>query len=353
MKKDDLDGAFFGKRFKEKTYIDVSICKSNIKEDTYYAKPCKTGFIKSEELLKRLKKKAPFVDEIVMMAACQQLSNLIVELISEGKTVDFFGLGSFSLGTKGKVDVQMSEKSYLEDESVDIDKLEGKSIDDVTSGGYNLDVSPIIKGKPRFTLNFEQSQIMKKTLENMDVSFAIKKKRAPTIASITNILTKSSSASNTELPMILQIKGEDLKVESYRELCGFEQVGSSEQVGIYIEESWSGKRKKIARENIIKNTPRELLIVLDEKLKDEKMYNLAILTQYVKMGDRRVAQLLRGTKVEFNTAELAVKKTSATIKKAILPFKRNRVNLLDLCLKKWESCETKKELINDIKHHLV
>ena len=318
MKKDPV---FFEKKACNKSFIDVSICKSNIKKETYYAKPCKTGFVKSDELLKRLKKVAPYVDETVMTAACDELSNIIVELISSGKTVEFFSLGSFSLATKGKVEV--SEQSYLQDESADIARQEAKKIEDVTSGGYELDVSPIIKRKPTFVLKFEQSQLVKKTLERMDVNVAIKKKRAPTVAQITNVVAKRSRKCNTELPTILRIKGEDLKIVS-----NFDLTKEAEQVGIYIEESGnieesaSGMMRKLADENVIKNTPKELMVILDEELKDGVMYNLVIATQYVKMGKTRVGRLLRSTKIEFNTNEIEESKATAKLKKALVPFRK-------------------------------
>ena len=309
----------FAKPFCEKTYIDVSICKSNIKEKTYYAKPCLSGFIKSDELLKRLKKRAPYVDETVMRAALQELSSLMVNLIGDGKTVEFFSLGSFSLGTKGKVEV--SEQSYLQDENMDIARLDAKRIDNATSGGYNLDVSPFIKTKPTFILKFEQSQLVKKTLEKMEVNVAIKKKRAPTIAQITRV-SKSSNQAHTHCPTILRIRGEDLKIVSHVETTEADEAFISKQdkqVGVYIEEG--GKRKKLPDENIIKNTPRELLVILDEKLEDSKAYNLAITTQYVKMGSKRVGHLLRSTKVKFRMDELEVEKPSARLKRTFTQFR--------------------------------
>ena len=347
---------FFPKPFLEKTYIDISICKSNIKENTSYAKPCLSGFVKSDELIKKLKKKAPFVNETIMSAALEELSNLILTLLSEGKTVQLFSLGSLSLGSKGSVEVEEGAMSYLQDESEELAMLKAKRIADATSGGYNLDVSSIIKTKPKFTLKFEQSQKVKKALENMEVNVAIKKKRAPTIAQITNIVKNNKA--NAQLPTILKIKGEDLKVmqmhkedePSSLQKSGTTEVGANEAsangVGIYIEESGSGKMKKLVCENIIKNTPSELVIILDEKLKDSKRYNLIISTQYVKMGKRRVGHLLRSTKVCFRADEIEVKKASSRLKKAlvplesILPSRRKTQDIpINLRLKKWENRE--------------
>ena len=366
---------FYEKNVCKKSFIDVSICKSNIKEETYYAKPCKNGFVKSCELLSMLKRRAPYVDETVMSAACEELSNIIVSLISVGKTVEFFSLGSFSLATKGKVEVEASEQSYLQDESVDITKQEAKKIEDITSGGYNLDVSSIIKTKPTFILKFEQSQLVKKTLENMEVNVAIKKKRAPTVAQITNVVSKYSNKAKGNLPTILRIKGEDLKIVSHAETkegdvlhvlkekqmkqTSFEHgnskpaelVSVAGQVGVYIEESGSGMMKKLPNENIIKNTPKELMVILDEKLEDGAMYNLVIATQYVKMGKRRVGHILRSTKIEFNTNEIEKEKASSRLQHTLAPIGRATVLLekmpeasINLRLKKWKNSRAKNAL---------
>ena len=318
-----------------KTYIDVSICKSNIKEETFYARPCKTGFVKSEELLSMLHHRAPYLDQTMMSVAFEQMSQLIVELIAKGKTIELFSLGNFSLGAKGKVEIEASEASYLQDENSDVETMEAESIEDFTSGGYYLDVSPIIKSKPTFTLKFEQSPLVKKALENMEVNVSIKKKIAPTITSITNIVPASAS-SHAELPTILRIKGEDLKVVKNIE-CGKENnINDAEEydveqcnakVGVYIEESGSGCMHKVPEENILKNTPKELLIVLDEKLDPSKQYNLAIATQYVKMGRKRVGRLLRASKIAFSAEKIATERSSTcvSIKKQFIRYRKASV----------------------------
>ena len=41
-----------------------------------------------------------------------ELSQLIVDLIQDGKTVEFFSLGSFSLASRGKVEVKRSKTNW-------------------------------------------------------------------------------------------------------------------------------------------------------------------------------------------------------------------------------------------------
>ena len=333
-----------------KTYIDVSICKSNIKEETFYARPCKSGFVKSDELLKLLEKRVPYIDAAMMEAAFAELGNLIINLVSSGKTVELFSLGSFSLSTKGKVEVEKAEMHYLQEEDCDVEAMEAKEVGNITSGSYNLDVSPIIKSKPRFTLQFEQSSLVKKTLENMEMNVAIKKKKAPTIFSITNIVQEDKQKIGNELPTILQIKGEDLKIAKNTECRKDSNVNEAEQcdaemdakVGIYMEESGSGKMRKLPEENILKNTPKELIVILDEKIEPSKTYNLAIATQYVKMGEKRVGRILRGTKVVFSKETIGEAKTCSKLKKALIPLKQSytsSVQNLILPIQKFYICK--------------
>ena len=339
----------------QKTFINVSICKSNIKEETYYARPWSAGRVKSDELLARLKRVIPYVDEAIMSIALQELSNLMVTLIAEGKTVEFFSLGSFSLGVRGAVEVERNKQSYLQDESRNVATCQAKTMEDMTLGSYNLDVSHFIKKKPTFSLKFEQSPLVKKALQNMEVNVSVKKKRSPTIAQIVNVVPTSLRSANSELPTILRIKGDDLKVVSQMkdveparydasknlikeddERGAPREAGSSvaEQVGIYIEESGSGHMHKLPMENILKNTPRELLILLDERLEDGKKYELTIATQYVKMGERRVGTLLRVSKVAFGSSEMQVERSAVVLNRALVSLKKSRDCPVEACLKR-------------------
>ena len=79
--------------------------------------------------------------------------------------------------------------------------------------------------------------------------------------------------------------------------------------------------RKLPQENIIKNTPKELIVILDEKIEPSKTYNLAIATQYVKMGEKRVGRILRGTKVVFSKETIGEAKACRKVKKALIPLK--------------------------------
>jgi len=317
----------------QKTSVDISICKSNIKEETYYARVCSTGYVSCEELLAKLKKVAPYADENLMAASLKELGNIILELVKEGKTVEFFSLGCFSLGSRGCVEVEKGQSSYLQDKSVEPSHLPASRIDSITAGSYDLNVSPILKSKPAFCLNFQQSLKLKKALQNVEVNVAIKKKRLPTITEVTHLSkihsTSHMSTTPSSIPTILSIKGEDLKIvqktredtkqkkqTNQTEKMRTERVNIYEQVGVYIEEKESeGSRKastiqKIPMQNIIKNTPKELVVILDEPLIEGKKYNLAIATQYVKMGKQRIGQLLRTSKIELSISESTAKKTA-------------------------------------------
>jgi len=332
----------------QKASVDISICKSNIKEETYYARVCSTGYVSCEELLAKLKKVAPYADETLMAASLKELGNIILELVKEGKTVEFFSLGCFSLGSRGCVEVEKGQSSYLQDKSVEPSHLPASRMDSITAGSYDLNVSPILKNKPAFCLNFQQSLKLKKALQNVEVNVAIKKKRLPTITEVTHLSkihsTSHMSTTPSSIPTILSIKGEDLKIvqkskedtkqkeqtnqTNQTEKMRTERVNIYEQVGVYIEEKESeGSRKastiqKIPMQNIIKNTPKELVVILDEPLIEGKKYNLAIATQYVKMGKQRIGQLLRTSKIELSISESTAKKEHVRLQKTLMSLEK-------------------------------
>jgi len=58
----------------------------------------------------------------------------------------------------------------------------------------------------------------------------------------------------------------------------------------------------------------ENIVILDEKIEPSKTYNLAIATQYVKMGEKRVGRILRGTKVVFSKETIGEAKACRKVK---------------------------------------
>ena len=273
----------------------VSICKSNIKhkKNTYYARVCKTDHVNIDALLSILKTKSAQVDVELMRANLLKMKEIIIDLACEGKSVDLFGLGTFSLGCTGKVELKDGMKQYVEnafcvsgEDTIENDIITTKP--DSEEKGYvetrnaNFDISKAIKTKPKFQLKFTPSQYCKKRCEDVKMAVAIKKRRSPVIKQIEDITPKSLSSAVS----IIKVEGDALKV-----------LGNKTEVGIYIgKENWG--MRKIEKENIIENTPKKLVIMLDNTLKKEDRLKLSIVTQYAKMG-RNSTSLLRGTSRRF------------------------------------------------------
>ena len=97
----------------EKKFLSISVCKSNVKKDTYYGKVAFKGTVSVEELLYTLKEGAPYIDIQMVKIALEKLSNVIVDYAASGYIVNFFDLGSFSLKVKGALDVKKSGKELL------------------------------------------------------------------------------------------------------------------------------------------------------------------------------------------------------------------------------------------------
>ena len=274
MKKDDLFLAkpFFEKRFEEKRFVNVSVCKSNIKskKNTFFARVCKTGHVGSEELLNRLKDAAPYIDINMMRAGMEKMVDIIVELTSSGKDVDFFNLGSFSLASEGAIEINPSMQSLVEDGESEIENA-------------NFDISTAVRKEPKFSLKFDPSPACKKTYLACKMALAIKKRRAPLIEKIEDAMPKAM-ASPVE---VIKVRGENLKIS-----------GEKEGIGVYIKEE-NGKEVKIKNENIIENNPKMLIILLEKKLKQKSSYTLSIRTQYAPMGSTCTTSLMREGCKEF------------------------------------------------------
>ena len=263
---------FWEKPVCSRKFVNVSVCKCNIKAKpgTYYARVCKTGRVSSEELLARLKQAAPYLDINMMHAGMEKMVELISDLATSGKDVDFFGLGMFSLVAQGAIEVNPSQQSYVRDE-----ETECKNAD--------YDVSDFIVKQPKFSLKFAPSAEAKKLCENVEMHLAIKKRRAPLIESIANAIPENANSPVS----ILCIKGENLKI-----------AGESEKIGAYIKEE-NGEEFKIEQANIIQNTPKMVLILLTKRLWNEAKYTLSLRTQYAKMGTTCTTRILREASSSF------------------------------------------------------
>ena len=297
---------FFEKSFSEKRFVNVSVCESNIKskKGTYYGKVCKVGRLNSQNLLAILKERAPHLDVSLVSSAFEQMVDIVLDMVGQGYNVDFFNLGTFSLGTSGKIEVnETREKNYEEEGNYDISNRVNKNI--------------------HFSFKFSPSQALKQSLKNIKMGIAVKKHKAPKIEKIENVLPSTSSAS----PTILKLKGNGLKL-----------LGNEKEVGVYIEEKLmdenltqrdfpdkirteqklnkkmhevKGKKElgciqysfdnkyitKIPMPSIIQNENKTLTIVLDKHLKVGSEYYITVVTQGVSGG--KIGKKLRTTKMKF------------------------------------------------------
>ena len=84
---------------REVKYVDVSVCKSNIKSknSVYYGVVQRQGRLNGRELLQELAKKAPYIDIPMMQAGMEKMMDVIFDLLTSGFDIDFFDLCIFSL----------------------------------------------------------------------------------------------------------------------------------------------------------------------------------------------------------------------------------------------------------------
>ena len=297
----DIDFLSHEPYFNPKT-VDVSIEKSNIKskENTYYARVCKKGRVNTEKLLSILKAKATYIDINMMKVALEKLEEIIFDLVSEGQTVDFLNLGSFSLSCEGKVEIKEGMSHYVdesfspESDSFRTNNDDGKTDANVSNalakreeyiekknGDFN--VSKAVLRQPKFKIKFAPSIICKKRFEDVKMAIAIKKRRAPLIKTLVCVTPESLSSTIS----MIKIEGENLKV-----------LGDKKEVGIYIREE-NGRSFKVEKDAIIQNEPKTLTLLLNNKLKKGATYNISLITQYAKMGSTSTTKILKGTSFNF------------------------------------------------------
>ena len=272
----------------EKKFLSISVCKSNVKKDTYYGKVAFKGTVSVEELLYTLKEAAPYIDIQMVKIALEKLSNIIVDYAASGYIVNFFDLGSFSLKVKGGLDVKKSGKELLsvfEKESFDSEGIvasfsgkhcdaslkddasfkgvdEGRCFNYLKSECVNYDVTQALKEPVSFEMKFESSKLLKNALKHVKMGVAIKRQKEVVIKEAVSIKDD-----------VIKLEGNNLKV-----------VGERDEAGIYLKEVKSGKVIKVCGENIIKNTPKEVMFFVGEPLEKGGCYKVLLLTQYDRKG---------------------------------------------------------------------
>ena len=293
----DVDFFFNHEKYVTPKTCNVSICKSNIKKEDnlYYARVCNKGHVNLDSLLSILQEKSFQVDPDLMKANTIKLIEIIVDLVSEGNSVELPGLGTFSLKSVGKIELKKGMQRYVDggvplnrycnDSELGVVNSESNKDEYIENKNTDFDISDVIKTRPKFQVKFTPSQYCKKKCEDVKMAFAFKKKCSPVIRQIEDITPKQLAS----VASMIKVSGENLKV-----------LGEKGEVGIYIKEE-NGDAIKIEKENIIHNTPKKLIILYDRSLKDTEHLNLSIITQYVKMGSKCTTSILRGdsTKVKW------------------------------------------------------
>ena len=310
----------------EKKFLSISVCKSNVKKDTYYGKVAFKGTVSVEELLYTLKEGAPYIDIQMVKIALEKLSNVIVDYAASGYIVNFFDLGSFSLKVKGALDVKKSGKELLsvfEKESFDSEGIvasfsgkhcdaslkddasfkgvdesfkgtdEGRCFNYLKSECVNYDVTQALKETVSFEMKFESSKLLKNALKHVKMGVAIKRQKEVVIKEVTSIKDD-----------VIKLEGNNLKV-----------VGEKDEAGIYLKEVKSRKVIKICGENIIKNTPKEVMFFVSTPLEKGGLYKVLLLTQYDRKG---LSSTIRCGAIDFSFSKggmegMDVKKEGANI----------------------------------------
>ena len=255
----------------KKSFVNVSICKSNLasSKKTYYANVCNTGRVSTEELLSLLREEMSYMDVDMVELAFRKLSKLIINLSIQGKSVEFFSLGTFSLVAKGGIKLERNGEKVVNRENYGVnERCEAK----------NIDISECVINEPSFSLKFEASKKTREELSGVGVNVAIKKEKAPLINSMEAIPAKTDEHEAT----IIKLQGKDLKI-----------AGDEKNVGIYLKDVDSGECFKIPKNSILRNEPKTLMFVVENEKKNMSHYNIFVATQYVRQGSFCISQRLR------------------------------------------------------------
>ena len=274
----------------QKKYVKLSFEKSNIKNTvkknaSYFARVCKKGKVSKEDLVKRVKEKAPYIDIHSFEVGLEVLVESILECVESGLDVDLFGLGTVGLKGKGSLKVDEAMSKSLEGvfnkrgneskNATSITANQQEASEENITGNYEKELTQIAKKDVELTIQFSPSKNVKKHIkEHVEISSINLKVRKPKIKSIEKVY----SGDGAKTPSIIKIKGEDLKV-----------VGESSS--LYIKTSY--EIFQIPKEAIIHNEPKMLIIVTNVPLKEGETYSIHLSTQYAKMGKRETPIIKR------------------------------------------------------------
>ena len=294
-----------------KSLVNISISKSNLKNDTYYANVCNTGRVSSSELLKMLSQKSAFIDVDMVAFAMKKLEEIVMELALSGHSVEFFSFGTFSLACKGAVKLAgekdaikkienfvdtedegerakkdaggINSKAGLKDKKGANNTIDSQNsldaqnsfkfiekLDSIEEDGalQSFDITEYMTDSPHFSLKFAMSSAMRAILKKAKVRMAIKKRHAPSISTIENIPMKDSKGAQ-----IVRLKGSGLKLS-----------GEKDAVGIYIKDEETKRAYKVPKDAILRNAPSELMFIIENKEAASKINEIFVATQYVRQG---------------------------------------------------------------------
>ena len=273
----------------EKKYLRLSVCKSNVKkEGVYYARVCKNGKIKKEDLIKKAQEKAPYFDAHTLEVAFEVLGEAALEYVEEGFDVDLFGLGTVGLKAKGSLKVSEPLMKNIDGAFNERDEKAGKietTESDTIEGNYKKELTSIAKKDVEFSLQFSPSRQVKKHIkEHVKPSSISIKIGKPKIESIERLGYSGGEGS----PSVIKITGDDLKL-----------VGKAME--LYIKTG--NKIIQVPKEAVLQNEPKTLMILVNVPLKAGEKYSLGISTQYAKMGNRQTSLIRRCVK-EFSFARM-------------------------------------------------
>jgi len=149
-------------------------------------------------------------------------------------------------------------------------------------------VAYLLTKKPEFSLCFALSNATKKAIKNVNVGFAIKKNRKPHIREVEKIeVSEAFGADSSKEPTIIKVRGDGLKV-----------AGEGDGVGLYVREVGKDEWIKIKDENILHNTPKDVMFMLNDSVKGGQ-YDVFIATKYVRMGTYNIGGRLMMCKVRL------------------------------------------------------
>ena len=261
----------------EKKYVGLSVCKSNIKEKgLYYARVCKNGKIKRDDLIRKAQGKAPYFDAHTLEVAFEVLAESMIEYVEEGYDVDLFGLGTVGLKAKGSLKVRDALMKNVDGAFKKRDEMARKELEEKEDikDRYKKELTSIAKKNVEFSIQFSPSRQVKRHIkEHVESSIITVNMQKPMIKTIEKVYSGTG-----ECGSVIKVTGEDLKL-----------VG--EKVELYIKRG--GDVIQLPKEAVLQNEPKTLMFLVNAPLKDGEEYTIGISTQYAKMGNRKTSIVRR------------------------------------------------------------